>query len=98
MRRGGDDRLEMGSVREVEAVEEGGYGGGGDGRRLDLVSKSRDLERYVDGDEGRDRERERDRERRRRELLETLVWGTSVGAVIGRSEYVDMGGGNAAVG
>ena len=73
MRRGGDGRLEIGSVREVEVVEEGGYGGGGDGRRLDLVSKSRDLERYVDGDEGRDRERERDRERRRRELLETLV-------------------------
>ena len=68
IRRGGDGRLGTGSAREVDVDEEGWYGGGGDGRRLDLLSKSRDLERYVDGDEGRDRERERDQERRRREL------------------------------
>ena len=52
----------------------------------------------MDGDEGRDRKRERDRERRRRELEEMRVCGASVGAVLGRSEYVEVGGGNAVVG
>ena len=84
----------------VEDLGEGPRGCGcvGGGRELDFLSKSRDLERYVDGDEGRERERERERDRRRRELLEMRGLGSATGMAMGISEYEEGGGGNAAVG
>ena len=92
--RGGEGTL------RVEYLEKGPRGCGcvGGGRELDFLSKSRDLERYVDGDEGRERERERERDRRRRELLEMRGLGSVTGVATGISEYEEGGGGNAAIG